>query len=161
VFRDADLHDAPAEIRALVDANLAPLIVGSATAVSAFLESGRPGAIVNVSSHQAQRAAPGALAYATAKAAIQGLTRTTAVDYGRFGIRANAVALGTIVMERFDPALEAALLPLHPIGRLGTPPDVASVVHFLLSDAAAFVTGAVIPVDGGRAALGQDPEARG
>ena len=67
-----------------------------------FLAADRAGAIVNVSSHQAQRAVPGALPYATAKAAVEGLTRALAVDYGPRGIRTNAVALGSIVTERYE-----------------------------------------------------------
>jgi NAD(P)-dependent dehydrogenase (short-subunit alcohol dehydrogenase family) len=83
VFRDASLHDVPAtELLELITLNLSLAVTGCASAARRFLASGRPGAIVNVSSHQAQRRVPGALPYATAKAAIEGLTPALAVDYG-------------------------------------------------------------------------------
>lgn len=161
VFQDAAVHDTPAgEIVELIAANIALAVAGSAAAIRQYLADGTSGAIVNVSSHQAQRAVPGALPYATAKAAIEGLTRALAVDYAPRGIRVNAVALGSIVTERYDHSLDRALQLLHPLGRAGQGSEVAAVVDYLLSDDASFVTGAVIPVDGGRAALGQDPEAR-
>jgi NAD(P)-dependent dehydrogenase (short-subunit alcohol dehydrogenase family) len=161
VFRDAAVHDTPlAEVLELISANLRPAVAGSAAAIRRFLADGTQGAIVNVSSHQAQRSVPGALPYATAKAAIEGLTRALAVDYAPRGIRVNAVALGSIVTERYDDALDDQLRQLHPLGRPGHGKEVAAVVHHLLSADASFVTGTVVPVDGGRAALGQDPEAR-
>jgi NAD(P)-dependent dehydrogenase (short-subunit alcohol dehydrogenase family) len=158
VFRDAWLHELPAaDALELVALNLGLAITGCATAVRRFLARGSGGAIVNVSSHQAQRPVPGALPYATAKAAIEGLTRALAVDYGPHGIRTNAVALGSIANPRVGD-LEADLAALHPLGRIGTPEEVAAVVAHLLEPG--FVNGAIVPVDGGRAALGQDPEAR-
>jgi NAD(P)-dependent dehydrogenase (short-subunit alcohol dehydrogenase family) len=166
VFRDVGLAGSPvADVRAAIEVNLALALTGCHTAVNHFLRHGRPGAIVNVSSHQAQRAVRGALPYATAKAAIEGLTRAVAVDHGPQGIRTNAVALGSISTARYEqhlvenPSAAAQMGALHPVGRVGTAAEVADVVAFLLSDAAGFVNGAVIPVDGGRAAQGQDPEA--
>ena len=106
------------------------------------------------------------MTYATAKAAIEGLTRALAVDHGPDGIRTNAVALGSISTARYEayraqhPEVDEQMAVLHPLGRVGAAVEVADAVAFLLSDQAGFVNGAVLPVDGGRAVNGPDPEAR-
>ncbi|MBM0259235.1 SDR family NAD(P)-dependent oxidoreductase [Micromonospora sp. 4G55] len=170
VFRDASVHSAPpAQVWDLIGLNVRPALVGATTAVRRFLAAGTGGAIVNVSSHQATRPVPGCLPYATAKAAVEGLTRALAVEYGPRGVRTNAVALGSIHTERHaeflaerEPAeaewIEAELARLHPVGRTGRVDEVAEAVAYLLS--ATFVNGVTLPVDGGRAVLGLDPEAR-
>lgn len=170
VFRDARVHsDGARRVLEAIALNLDPVVVGCGCAVRRFLVAGAGGAIVNVSSHQAQRAVRGALPYATAKAAIEGLTRALAVDYGPQGVRTNAVALGSISTERYEAFLgsrepeeasriEREMRLLHPVGRVGRPGEVAAAVVHLLSDAASFINGAILPVDGGRSALGRDPE---
>jgi len=159
VFDDAFLHEDPESVLETIAANLVPAVVGTAEAVRRFLAAGSKGAIVNVSSHQAQRPVSGAMAYSVAKSALEGLTRATAVDYGSRGIRANAVALGSIVTERFDG--DAAVTgAAHPANRMGLASEAAEAVAWLLSNLASFVNGAVLPVDGGRSVWGRDPEER-
>jgi NAD(P)-dependent dehydrogenase (short-subunit alcohol dehydrogenase family) len=166
VFSDATLDLAsPSEILDLITANLALAVNGCHTAVNHYLAHSRAGAIVNVSSHQAQRPVRGALPYATAKAAVEGLTRAVAVDHGPQGIRTNAVALGSISTPRFEAyradhaEVDQQMAALHPLGRVGTSREVGEVVAFLLSHEASFINGAILPVDGGRAVNGADPDA--
>jgi NAD(P)-dependent dehydrogenase (short-subunit alcohol dehydrogenase family) len=161
VFDPASNFHTNPDILEKITLNLGLAVTGSRTAIRRFLTQGKPGAIVNVSSHQASRAVPGSAAYSTAKAAIEGLTRALAVEYGPRGIRVNAVAPGSIRTERYVESEETkhAMARLHPLGRVGSADEVAAVIAHLLSDDAAFVSGATVPVDGGRSALGQDPEA--
>lgn len=123
------------------------------------------GSIVNVSSVQGMRGFKGWPAYAAAKGAVNALTVQTAIDLASAGIRVNAVAPGTILTPMNEKifadlpdggaALRETWNNAHPIGRFGQPPEVAQVVVFLASDAASFITGEVIRVDGGLAIRGE------
>ncbi|RAK27929.1 3-oxoacyl-[acyl-carrier protein] reductase [Actinoplanes lutulentus] len=119
----------------------------------------RSGKIVNTSSVSAL-GNRGQANYAAAKAGIQGLTRTLAMELGPFGINVNAVAPGFIVTEMTDATaarvgiaaedMQAKAAEITPLRRVGQPSDIANVVAFLASDAASFITGQTIYVDGGR-----------
>jgi NAD(P)-dependent dehydrogenase (short-subunit alcohol dehydrogenase family) len=102
------------------------------------------GSIVAVTSVNATLAAPGLPVYAAAKAGVEGLIRQLALEYGPRGIRANAVAPAMIGNADLPMVAEG-----YPLRRVGEPADVAAAVCFLASDAAAFITGCVLPVDGG------------
>jgi meso-butanediol dehydrogenase/(S,S)-butanediol dehydrogenase/diacetyl reductase len=123
------------------------------------------GAIVNVSSTAGHAGQAYLAGYASAKAALENLTRTAAVEGAPAGVRVNAVAPGVIATEGTEaafsaPAARRAMERLIPLGRFGRPDEVAAPILWLASDEASFVTGAVIVADGGqRASLGAPLEA--
>jgi NAD(P)-dependent dehydrogenase (short-subunit alcohol dehydrogenase family) len=112
------------------------------------------GAIVNTSSVAGVVGFPGAAVYDASKHAVIGFTKSVALEYARKGIRVNAVAPAAIDTDMFDRFAAAAdvrkqLEEAHPVGRIGTADEVAAAVLWLASDAASFVTGQTLPVDGG------------
>lgn len=116
--------------------------------------SQRRGAIVTIASITAKGGQPGRANYAASKWGLVGLTKTLAVEWGHRGVRVNAVApngVDTPMVRDGLPAefLENVMIDRTPLGRLGTPAEVAAAVAFLLSDDAAYVNGAVLEVDGG------------
>lgn len=112
----------------------------------------RFGRIVNVGSVVGATGAPGQVNYAAAKAGLVGLTRSVARELASRGVTCNLVAPGPISTAMTDALSEqrqGELIALVPLGRMGTAGEVAAVIDFLCSDAASYVTGAVVPVDGG------------
>lgn len=136
-----------------VDVILKGTFHASRAVLPAMLERGA-GAIVSISSVNAHTFV-GSSAYSAAKAGVESLTRNIALEFARQGIRANVVAPGSFRTPVWDerlashPDLLAKLADWHPLGRVGEVEEIAAAVLYLASDDAAFVTGAVLPVDGG------------
>jgi len=109
------------------------------------------GSVVNVTSIAGSRVHPFAgAAYATSKAALAALTREMASDFGRQGVRVNAIAPGEIDTSILSPGTEEKIIPHIPLGRLGTPDEVARVIYALCAETASYVNGAEIHINGGQ-----------
>jgi 3-oxoacyl-[acyl-carrier protein] reductase len=136
----------------IFDLNVKGLLFASQAAAGAF--DGRGGSIINISSLASQMAFPTASVYSGTKAAVDSFTRTLAAELGSRKILVNSVlpgpveTEGTHAMANFD-ALSAEMVARTPLGRVGQPEDIASVVSFLASDESGWITGQVIPVAGG------------
>jgi glucose 1-dehydrogenase len=118
----------------------------------------KPGAIVNMASINSMVAIPNQTPYAVSKGGLAQLTRVMAMSLAPLGIRVNAVGPGSIMTELLagvaaDREAKRRLLSRTPLGRIGTPAEVAAVVAFLASDDASYMTGEIVYVDGGRLAL--------
>jgi NAD(P)-dependent dehydrogenase (short-subunit alcohol dehydrogenase family) len=126
--------------------------------IRAFLAAGTGGSIVNTASFSGLVAVPFAPAYVATKHGVVGLTKAAAVEYGRKGIRVNAVCPGTVrtqmMQERIEanPKMEKALSDVSPMRRLAEATEIGDAVVWLSSDAASFVNGHALPVDGGAVA---------
>lgn len=141
----------------LLDRTLAVNLAGSIRhlqAAARLMGRAGGGSIVLLSSIMATQGAPGQVAYGAAKAGVIGAARSAARELGPKGIRVNVVApgyIGTRMVAAVPPDVHQARLASIALGRMGTPEEVASVIAFLASDAAAYVTGQVLGVDGGLA----------
>jgi NAD(P)-dependent dehydrogenase (short-subunit alcohol dehydrogenase family) len=160
IFKAADFLDvSEADFDAVLRVNLkGSFLMGQAVA-RAMVQTGHGGAIVNMSSVNGVMAIPSIASYNASKGGINQLTRAMALALADHGIRVNAVAPGTIATELAAQAVltsaeaRARILSRTPMKRLGEPEEVAEVVAFLASDAASYMTGEIVTVDGGRMAL--------
>jgi NAD(P)-dependent dehydrogenase (short-subunit alcohol dehydrogenase family) len=141
----------------LMTTNLRYAFIACQHVAKGLIERGEPGAIVNISSI-ASRGQPLLSAYGAAKAGLDSLTRSMAMEWGRHGIRANTLAPGTINTPRSgrDPDEVDPLAASITLQRRGRPDDIADVALFLLSDLASYVSGQTIDVDGGPSRGGVD-----
>jgi NAD(P)-dependent dehydrogenase (short-subunit alcohol dehydrogenase family) len=134
---------------------LSGVFLGMKYEIPRILEHGDGGAIVNTASGAALIGFPGMCAYVAAKHGVIGLTKTAALEFATQGIRINAICPGTARTKMVndwlggDPGNEAQVEALHPIGRIADPEEIAALVMWLCSDAASFMLGAAIPIDGG------------
>lgn len=116
---------------------------------------GHGGSIINISSMAAQYGMPKVIAYSASKTAIEGMTRAMAVELAQYGVRVNCIAPGFIETKMTakaldsDPDRKARVFARTPMGRMGLPDDIADAVYFFASEESKFVTGTVLPVDGG------------
>ncbi|WP_366132664.1 SDR family oxidoreductase [uncultured Ferrovibrio sp.] len=145
------------------DLNVRSMFRLSKALLPAMLQSGRGGSIINMSSAASSvKGAPNRFVYGATKAAVIGLTKAIAIDFIRQGIRCNAICPGTIQTPSLDDRIAAqaaavgsveqargAFVARQPLGRLGTPEEIAALAVYLASDESAFTTGAIHIIDGG------------
>ena len=142
------------EFQDVLTTNVTAVFAMSREAVKYMLEK-KSGCIINISSMAAQYGLPRVIAYSASKTAIDGMTRAMAVELSPNGIRVNAIAPGFIYSDMTekalnnDPARKEKVFSRTPMGIMGQPEDIGNAALYLASDAAKFVTGVVLPVDGG------------
>jgi NAD(P)-dependent dehydrogenase (short-subunit alcohol dehydrogenase family) len=142
------------DFQQIIQTNLTSVFVLSREVVKVMLPK-KAGVIINISSMAAQYGIPYVIAYTASKSAIEGMTKAMAVELSPQGIRINCVAPGFIATNMSakaldnDPQRKQKVLSRTPMGYLGDPDDVAEAIFYLASDAAKYVTGVILPVDGG------------
>lgn len=157
IYRDRTVEETTEEEwDATLDTNLKGAFLMSKYALPALRES--KGAIVNVASYLGLVGLAGAGAYTASKAGLVGLTRTMALDHAEEPVRVNCVCPGSVLTDMIFDAWDAygdveearrLWEAKHPLGRIGTPEEIARGILFLASEEASFITGAALPVDGG------------
>ena len=142
------------EFQRIISTNLCAVFTMSREVVKDMLKR-NSGCIINISSMAAQYGLPKVIAYSASKTAIDGLTRAMAVELSPKGIRVNAIAPGFIYSDmtatalNSDPERKAKVFGRTPMGHMGQPEDIGQAALYLASDGAKYVTGVVLPVDGG------------
>lgn len=142
------------EFQKIITTNLTAVFVMSREVVKDMLKR-RSGCIINISSMAAQYGLPKVIAYSASKTAIDGMTRAMAVELSPKGIRVNAIAPGFIYSDMTakaldsDPERKAKVFGRTPMGMMGQPEDIGNAAMYLAGDAAKYVTGVVLPIDGG------------
>ena len=142
------------EFQAVLTTNVTAVFAMSREVVKHMLQK-KAGCIINISSMAAQYGLPKVIAYSASKTAIEGMTRAMAVELSPQGIRINAIAPGFIFSAmteaalNTDPERKAKVFGRTPMGIMGQPDDIGNAALYLASDAAKFITGVVLPVDGG------------
>ncbi|MDN5286895.1 MAG: 3-oxoacyl-ACP reductase [Mucilaginibacter sp.] len=142
------------DFQQIIQTNLTSVFVLSREVIKKMTEAGS-GCIINISSMASQYGIPYVIAYTASKSAIEGMTRAMATELSPQGIRVNCVAPGFIATDMSakalnnDPERKNKVLSRTPMGKLGDPEDVAEAVLYLSSDAARYITGVILPVDGG------------
>lgn len=143
------------DFQGIILTNVTSVFVFSREVVKCMLEKKNGGVIINISSMAAQYGLPRVIGYSASKNAIDGMTRAMAVELSPKGIRVNAIAPGFITTPMTakafsdDPARLNKAIGRTPMGKLGEPADIGDAALFLVSDAAKYITGVILPVDGG------------
>jgi NAD(P)-dependent dehydrogenase (short-subunit alcohol dehydrogenase family) len=143
-----------ADFQSILTTNVAAVFALSREVVKLMLQQGG-GSIINISSMASQYGIPKVIAYTASKSAIEGMTRAMAVELSPKGIRVNCIAPGFIATDMSakalnnDPERKAKVMGRTPMGVMGKPSDIGDAALFLASDAAGYITGVVLPVDGG------------
>lgn len=149
---DKQVVDTPVEMWDMImSVNVRSHFLAAKSVIPHMQEQGS-GAIVNMASVAGLRGSSGLITYGVSKAAVIHLTKFMAVQYGKYGIRTNAIAPGVIRTQQLldnAPGLDGATLETLPFTRVGEPEDIARTVGFLVSDEAEFINGEVVVVDGG------------
>jgi NAD(P)-dependent dehydrogenase (short-subunit alcohol dehydrogenase family) len=143
------------EFQKIIRTNVTAVFSLSREVVKSMLEKKIKGSIIHISSMASQYGIPKVIAYTASKSAIEGMTRSMAVELSPKGIRVNCIAPGFIATDMSakalnnDPERKTKVLSRTPMGALGAPSDIGDAAAFLASDASKYITGIVLPVDGG------------